>query len=379
MASEKQPFVVPAGLVFEVEKDGVSIENDGDIELHGTLGHRVKSVRSISGDVTIHVDAEVGDIYAPEGRVTIRGNLKAHRVAGADVDITGEAVAEEIAAAGGSVHLRARAEIKAIRGATIHIEGPWLTAKIVHGTRSVSVGPGRIQADIVMAPSVDLDPKTVGKITVIECHNDPGPNGVKGGLSLADLDELFGNATSFLEDRGLKPLGAPAKGGDKGADKTGDKVDKVIELTPRHAGRAEPEEEVDEIEVEEDEGVVDLTGAARTDAAEPEHEDGRAAAGEPDTDGEDRAARGAEGAEDPLHQQLVDTVARIGACYADKESPPAVTRLQQLVTERDYPTIRSDITEIWNQLLKYHQKKGMRIQPQVTTTFNAINSIVRKL
>lgn len=83
--------------------------------------------------------------------------------------------------------------------------------------------------------------------------------------------------------------------------------------------------------------------------------------------------------EDPIHGQIHATVSRIVTCYAHTEMPPAVTRLRDLVEARDYGRVRSDITEIWNQLLKFHQKRGMRIQPQVTTTFNTINSLVRKL
>ena len=84
------------------------------------------------------------------------------------------------------------------------------------------------------------------------------------------------------------------------------------------------------------------------------------------------------GVDPAIHQEIVDTVARIEACYADSELPPAVMRLQGLVADRDYQAIRTSITEIWNELIKFHQQRGMRIQPQVTTTFNTINSIVRR-
>ncbi|MCB9780172.1 MAG: hypothetical protein H6742_16515 [Alphaproteobacteria bacterium] len=83
--------------------------------------------------------------------------------------------------------------------------------------------------------------------------------------------------------------------------------------------------------------------------------------------------------ENPLHGQMDETVQRIVSCYVHTEMPPAVDRLKTLIDQRDYGTIRADITDIWNQLLKFHQKRGMRIQPQVTTTFNTINSLVRKL
>lgn len=87
----------------------------------------------------------------------------------------------------------------------------------------------------------------------------------------------------------------------------------------------------------------------------------------------------AEADPDPVYAQMTDTVGRIVACYDADTMPPAIVQLQEMVEARNYTGIRDDITNIWNQLLKFHQKRGLRIQPQVTTTFNSINSIVRKL
>jgi hypothetical protein len=84
-------------------------------------------------------------------------------------------------------------------------------------------------------------------------------------------------------------------------------------------------------------------------------------------------------AEHPMHAQLAQTVSRIVDCYADAELPPAVERLRSLVEARSYSVVRAEITNIWSDLLKYHQKKGIRIHHQVTTTFNAVNSLVKKM
>lgn len=83
--------------------------------------------------------------------------------------------------------------------------------------------------------------------------------------------------------------------------------------------------------------------------------------------------------EHPMHPQLASTVQRIVDCYQDAELPPAVDRLRSLVDERRYTDIRAEITNIWSELLKYHQKKGIRIHHQVTTTFNSVNSLVKKM
>jgi chemotaxis protein histidine kinase CheA len=81
----------------------------------------------------------------------------------------------------------------------------------------------------------------------------------------------------------------------------------------------------------------------------------------------------------PLVRELVETIDRIVGCYQESDVPPAVEELKELITAEDYDQIRSEITNIWNNLLKYHQKTGTRLQHQVTTTFNTINSIVRKM
>ena len=83
--------------------------------------------------------------------------------------------------------------------------------------------------------------------------------------------------------------------------------------------------------------------------------------------------------EDPIYVEMLETVRRIEGCYDGSELPPAVTQLGEMVEARNYEGIRDDITNIWNQLLKFHQKRGLRIQPQVTTTFNTINTIVRRI
>lgn len=83
--------------------------------------------------------------------------------------------------------------------------------------------------------------------------------------------------------------------------------------------------------------------------------------------------------EDDIYGQMVETVERIESCYEGAELPPMITLLSEMVEARNYEGIRNDITNIWNQLLKFHQKRGLRIQPQVTTTFNTINKIVREI
>jgi len=83
--------------------------------------------------------------------------------------------------------------------------------------------------------------------------------------------------------------------------------------------------------------------------------------------------------QNPIANELLDTVNLIVSCYDETGVPPAVTELHGLISAGEYEEVRSEITNIWNSLLKYHQQTGTRLQHQVTTTFNTINSIVRKM
>ena len=51
---------------------------------------------------------------------------------------------------------------------------------------------------MLIAPAVNLSTNAVGRITVVESHNELGATKVKGCLSLADLEELFDGSEGFI-------------------------------------------------------------------------------------------------------------------------------------------------------------------------------------
>jgi hypothetical protein len=81
----------------------------------------------------------------------------------------------------------------------------------------------------------------------------------------------------------------------------------------------------------------------------------------------------------PIHKELMDTVGVVVALYKGAELPPAVGELKALIDAADLQKARDEVTNIWNSLLKYHQQTGTRLQHKVTTTFNTINTLLRKL
>jgi hypothetical protein len=354
--AKAEAFVLPAGILLTLDADGLSIEHAGDVVLNNDLGRKLKRISSTAGNVTLNIDCTAGEILAPKGSVVANGRLAARRVAAGSMVLKGATTAEDLESPG-SIDIDGKElEVTNVRGGDVAIAAKTVKAKVIHGTSSVTVGPVKITADIVMAPEVQVDPKCTGKVTVIEARNDVAAPGIKGGLSLEDLEDAFGNSAQFLSERGLAPLSGTAP-------------------PPKVAPELEEEEE-EEAEVEVDHGDNGVGEAADVDEAMVEDE----ADGKDEIELEEPAPPppAPAGVDPAIHQEIVDTVARIEACYADTELPPAVIRLQGLVADRDYQAIRTSITEIWNELIKFHQQRGMRIQPQVTTTFNTINSIVRR-
>ena len=69
-------------------------------------------------------------------------------------------------------------------------------------SQSISVGDTTTHAEVLIAPAVNLSTNAVGRITVVESHNELGATKVKGCLSLADLEELFDGSEGFIRGVG---------------------------------------------------------------------------------------------------------------------------------------------------------------------------------
>ena len=425
---KSQPFVIPAGVTFHVGDAGLIIENAGDVVLHTTFGRPLARVVSLEGDVVLHGAVSAGALSAG-GSVRVNGSLTADSVqavgaiavsgeatvgsarSGGDLVVGGALVAESLDVGGGLTgggDVRA-SDIKAgndvsvrgalsarrgtfagsasvtggltsdilsvvglvsvggvvsvgtVRAGDIDFSGEMVTARGLQARNSIHIGPGRVQIDAMIASEVRVDARTSGRATIIESQNDLGTNSIKGGFRLADYAEMFGDPAAYLSDRGLT---AP---GDAGAAPAPSPAP-APQFAP--VGRAEPVAEpvaavVYATEVSEP-VVVEAVSAddADLDEAEPELVEV-----EPVSPAESH----------PLHDELVDAVEKIIERYAETERPPAVDHLRALILRQAYDEVRAEITTIWSDLVKFHQKRGLRIQHQVTTTFNTINTLVKKM
>lgn len=349
--AKRDAFVIPAGLKLSSGADGITIENEGDIIIHSTLGQRLGRVRSTGGDIVLHTDVEAGALEAA-GQIVAHGAVRAGTLRGRGVVLNGAAAVDRVETEG-IAEFHGASDIKAVHGESVVIDGPSLVGRVVEARRSIRIGKSRIEADILIAPSVVLDPSATGKVKVLESQNDIGPHAVRGCLRLADLKDMGGNAEAFLIERGLKPLGSdPSAHPAPAAPAAAPAPVPVAVVAPPPAPVPPPP-------------VVPPARPGRPLAEEQldtQHDD------------EPEAAP-----VDPVQAEITAILDRIVACYDPANLPPSLADLRDWASRKDYVAMREGITGAWNQLLKFHAKHGLRMRPQVNNDFNMLNSIVRKL
>ena len=81
----------------------------------------------------------------------------------------------------------------------------------------------------------------------------------------------------------------------------------------------------------------------------------------------------------PLQQELNDSLDGIISAYQGSELPPPLSILKGLFNDRKHAESKDKITDLWNALLAYHNKTGTRLQHRVTTEFNTLNTLLRKM
>jgi len=304
----KRPtFEIPDGIELELTDKTLSIKFDGNVRLTQTLGRAIGEIDA-TGDVELKLDKVVGTVRAG-GTLTIKGQVDCVSLHAKEIVL-------------------GRKDIK---------------CKAISATDRITIGAAKLAVDGIIAPDINLDGKASGRVTVIESNNDRGASKIKGGFSIADYDDMFGNADAWLADRGLARLGeAPAADSAPGEDSTEDSPTIVEE--------------------EEEEEDVDDPLSLSIDDIEPLLE--QDTEGKPTVDAD-------------LYELLADALGRITTCYEDADLPPAVSELQLLVEQRDYDALRANITEVWNGLLGFHQKRGIRPHHQVTHAFNVIHGLVQ--
>ncbi len=309
-------FTLPPGLELDLSGDTLDISFDGDVHIENDLGRPLGRIRA-GGDLTVKLARITGDLEA-QGEVHLQGEIDAERV----------------------------------HGKTVVLGRQRTKCSTITADQTITIGAADLKVDAIVAPEIRLDPKASGRVTVIESLNERGATKIKGGFSVADYDDMIGDAAEFLAERGIQPLDrsvAPVSMGAKAPP------------APDDEGISDEATAMTDTPVESDEEDVEDPLSLSLDDLEPLME---------------QALDGATPDED-LHQRLSDGLARITASYDASDLPPAVEELRHLIEEKDYGALRQNITEIWNGLLGFHQKRGIRPHPQVTHAFNLIHGLVQ--
>lgn len=230
--------------------------------------------------------------------------------------------------AGGVLTVNAPVDAVSLHARQVVLGTADVKCRSITAAESIKIGAADLAVDAIIAPEIALDPKAHGRVTVFESHNERGATKIKGGFSLADYEDMFGGADAFLAERSLSRLGASA---------------------------APPTPTVAPPEQDEDEDIDDPLSLSFDDL-EPLAETGDA----PNRNDE----------------QLRDALDRILACYEGSDLPPAIIELKSMIEGQDYDGLRTNVTDVWNGLLTFHQKRGIRPHHQVTHAFNLIHSLV---
>ncbi|HHO54135.1 MAG TPA: hypothetical protein ENK18_25510, partial [Deltaproteobacteria bacterium] len=176
--STRPRFILPTELKLKLTPEGIDIEYDGDVELEQDLGQSLHKVIA-SGDLTVKLQRVTGSLQCG-GTLRIHGEIDAEHIHGREVVLGRQKV----------------------------------RCTSISANERITVGAASLTVDAIIAPEINLDPKASGRVTVIESDNDRGATKIKGGFSVSDYDDMFGNADEFLAQRGLQRLGeaGPAPG-----------------------------------------------------------------------------------------------------------------------------------------------------------------------
>jgi hypothetical protein len=238
--------------------------------------------------------------------------------AGGDLTIKLARVTGDLSA-GGVLRVRGVVDGGSLYGREVVLGRQAVRCRSITAGERITIGAADLAVDVILAPEIAIDAKATGRVTILESANERGPTKIKGGFSLADFEDTFGGSIAFLTERGLQPL----------------------------AGREPaPIPDADDGTTEADIGLPEETVSLRRGPADPD-----------------------------LHRRFTDALVRITACY-DERGPGAVGELRALVEHEDYASVKERLADLWNSVLGYHRKRGVRPHHQVTYAFHLLHGLV---
>jgi len=149
----KPTFVLPRNLRMDQNERGMSVAYDGDVVIQQTFGKRLRKVRA-GGNCLIQLDEVRGDIKA-DGKLRVRGDVRARR----------------------------------LRGTTVRVDGRRLRAGAIIATERIVLAVSELDADLICAPEIRIDPRCGGRVGLVVCEGDPPRTQCAMGTGDPDLIE----------------------------------------------------------------------------------------------------------------------------------------------------------------------------------------------
>ena len=293
--SSNGAFVLPAGVWLSMEGDALSIHNAGDIVIEGAPAGSLSTLTSESGNI----------VLAPPKSISV----------------------SSVSAPGGSVTINGRVSADSINAKSVSFDGGTLKVKVIKATESIALKGTKLEATVVVAPNVAIEPSVKGRATAIQSDNELSAHKLKGGFSLSEFVDMIPNGAEML---------------------------------------AEHEIEVKEDDDDEDDDE-DLSAAAAVAADE--------AAADDDAAAPEAASAPADESASPIQ----DALSSIAEAYGEGDLPAPIGTLHELVDGGDLQNLKEGINKIWSDLLKHHQQTDPYIPNAVTRGFQTIQLELRKL
>jgi hypothetical protein len=85
---------------------------------------------------------------------------------------------------------------------------------------------------------------------------------------------------------------------------------------------------------------------------------------------------------DPFGKEVMGLISKIKEPYGN-DVPPSIQKLEsdamKAANKEGLKSVKTNITDYWNDVLRYHQKTGTKVDYSVLSTFNALNTLLRKI
>jgi hypothetical protein len=168
----KGALILPAGVALHIEEGALSIKHQGDIIIEGVPAQPLHTLTSEKGDVKLSCpDAlNLTKVSAPAGTVSVTGKVSMQSIEAKAVDFSG-----------GSLKI-----------------------SVINAGKSINLNGSKIEADVILAPKVDIAAGLKGRASAIECGNEIGPHKLRGGFNLGEFVSLMPTGAAILRAHGIE-------------------------------------------------------------------------------------------------------------------------------------------------------------------------------